>query len=120
MVAVSAILLAAQLGSPSSAAEPTVDQLGEIMGLLESNDVQALRDYLNRYPELTEGDTTLAQLLHKFMVQSVDIGSYLGFEQDLSDAVAAGNQAPSADDGPGDDGPGQRAGPVETPREPAY
>jgi hypothetical protein len=110
MVTVSAMIVAAQLGSPVSGAEPTAAQLGEITGYLESNDVQALRNYLERYPELTEGDTALAGLLRRFMVESVDIGSYLGFKQDLSDAVGA------TDEGPGE--ADERSG--EAPGEPAY
>jgi hypothetical protein len=109
MVTVSAMIVAAQLGSPAYGAEPTADQLGEIIGYLESNDVQALRSYLEQNPELTEGDTTLAQLLRRFMVESVDIGSYLGFTQDLSDAL-----------GEGDLGVEGMEGPDEAPGEPAY
>ena len=69
--------------------------------------MQALRDYIEQHPELTEGDTTLAQLLRRFMVESVDVGSYLGFKPDLSDALGEGDL-------------GLEEGPDEVPGEPAY
>jgi hypothetical protein len=110
VVAVSAMIIASQLGSPLFAEQPTVEQLGVIAGYLEANDVEALRAYLDRYPDLTEGDTALARLLRRFMVESVDLGSYLGFNQDLSDAV---------DDADPVDAPGGAPAepPTETPTE---
>ena len=50
VVTVSAMIVAAQLGSPLVAAQPTVAQLGEIAGYLEANDVDGLRGYLGREP----------------------------------------------------------------------
>ena len=64
------MLLAAQLGSTLSAAEPSLEQLYTVAALLEENDVQGLRDYLDLYPELAEGDTTLAVLLRRFLIES--------------------------------------------------
>lgn len=64
-------MLATQLGSPLAAAEPTTEQLGTISGLLESNDVEGLRGYLAQHPDLAEGDTPLASLLRRFLVESV-------------------------------------------------
>ena len=87
LVTVTAMMLAAQLGSPLSAAQPSVEQLGAIAGYLEANDVQGLRDYLALYPELTEGDTTLALLLRRFLVESAVASTFFRFEPDLSDAV---------------------------------
>jgi hypothetical protein len=110
MVTVSAMILAAQLGSPVFGAEPTAEQLGEITGFLESNDVEGLRNYLKRYPELTEGETTLAQLLRRFLIESVDLGSYLGFREDLSDALDSADDAPA----------GAAEDPAEPPGEPVY
>jgi hypothetical protein len=112
MVTVSAMLVAAQLGSPVSGEEPTVEQLIEITGYLEANDVEALRGYLEQHPELTEGETTLAQLLRRFMVESVDLGTYLGFRQDLSDALGQAETETGAED--------VDEGPAEVPGEPAY
>jgi hypothetical protein len=86
VVTVSAMIVAAQLGSPLLAAQPTVEQLGEIAGYLEANDVDGLRDYLDANPELAEGNTTLAQLLRRFLSESADLTTYLGFRPDLSDA----------------------------------
>ncbi len=86
VVTVTAMILAAQIGSRLLAAQPTPEQLGEIAGYLESNDVQGLRDYLDVYPDLSEGDTTLARLLRAFISESADVGTYLGFKPDLSDS----------------------------------
>ena len=86
VVTVSAMIVAAQLGSPLFAAQPTVAQLGEIAGYLEANDVDGLRGYLDANPDLTEGDTTLARLLRQFLSESADVTTYLGFRPDLSDA----------------------------------
>jgi hypothetical protein len=85
-VTVSAMMIAAQLGSPLMAAAPTSEQLGEIANYLDTNDVQGLRSYLEVNSDLTDGDTTLARLLREFMTESADVGSYLGFQPDLSDS----------------------------------
>jgi hypothetical protein len=79
-------MIAAHLGSPLMALAPTSEQLGVIAGYLESNDVQGLRDYLETYPDLTEGDTTLSRLLREFLDESANVGTYLGFQPDLSDS----------------------------------
>ena len=110
MVTVSAMMLAAQLGSSAYSAEPTTEQLNTIIGYLESNDVQGLRSYIEQHPELTEGDTTLARLLRRFMVESVDVGSYHGFPSDLSDALGEGDLGLEGID----------EGPDAVPGEPAY
>jgi hypothetical protein len=86
LVTVTAMMLAAQLGSPLSA-EPTTEQLGAIAGYLEENDVQGLRDYLALHPELAEGDTPLAALLRRFLVESAGGGRFFRFEPNLSDTV---------------------------------
>ena len=107
LVTASAMMLAAQLGSPISAAEPSAEQLSTIAGYLESNDVQALRSYLDAFPELTEGNTPLAQLLRRFLVESVGGNEYYRFRPDLSDAITPDQP----DSGPrsGSDGPGEPA-----------
>lgn len=86
VVTVSAMMIAARLGSPLMAAAPSSDQLGEIANYLESNDVQGLRDYLDVNPDLTEGNTTLARLLREFLAESENVGTFLGFKSDLSDS----------------------------------
>ena len=86
LVAVTAMLLATQLGLPLAAAEPSTEQLNAIATYLEANNVQGLRDYLEIYPELTEGNTTLAILLRRFMVESA-AADYYDFKPNLSDAL---------------------------------
>jgi hypothetical protein len=104
VVTVSAMIVAAQLGSPVGAAQPTVEQLGEIAGYLEGNDVDWLRDYLDTNPDLAEGDTTLARLLRRFLSESADVPTYLGFQPDLSDAFQdlQDNSAQVGPDEPGE------------------
>jgi hypothetical protein len=104
VVTVSAMIVAAQLGSPVGAAQPTVEQLGEIAGYLEGNDVDGLRDYLDTNPDLAEGDTTLARLLRRFLSESADVPTYLGFQPDLSDAFQdlQDNSAQVGPDEPGE------------------
>lgn len=87
-ITVSAMILALQLGSPLAAAEPTLAQLNEIAGYLESDDVEALRAFVLLNPALLEGDTPLTVLLRRFMEESVDVANYIGFEPDLRDAIA--------------------------------
>ena len=93
VVTVSAMIVAAQLGSPLAVAQPTVAQLGEIAGYLEANDVDGLRGYLDANPDLVEGDTTLAGLLRQFLSESADVTTYLGFQFGLSDADSQENSA---------------------------
>ena len=109
LVVVTAMMLGAQLGTPLSAAQPSAEQLGAIASYLEANDVQGLRDYLTVYPDLTEGSTTLAVLLRRFLVESVAAETFFRFESDLSDAVNDLEEAPAT----GTDTPGE-------PTEPAY
>ena len=89
LVTASAMVLAAQLGTPASAAEPTTEQLGAIASYLEANDVEGLRAYVDAYPELAEGDTPLAALLRRFMVESIGGNGFYRFRPDLSDSVGA-------------------------------
>ena len=94
VVTVSAMIVAAQLGSPLFAAQPTVAQLGQIAGYLEANDVDGLRGYLDANPDLTEGDTTLARLLRQFLSESADVTTYLGFLLLTDEYDRAGQPAP--------------------------
>ncbi len=86
VVTVSAMMIAAKLGSPLMAAAPSSEELGEIANYLESNDVQGLRDYLESNPGLVDGNTTLARLLREFLAESANVGTYLGFKPDLSNS----------------------------------
>jgi hypothetical protein len=97
---IAAMMLAAQLGSPLAAAEPTVEQLGEIATYLENNNVRALRLYLQRYPDLMEGDGQLAALLREFYAESSDVTNYLRFEPDIRDAIE--RALPTKDNDPAD------------------
>jgi hypothetical protein len=97
VVTVSAMIVAAQLGSPPVAAQPTVAQLGEIAGYLERNDVDGLRGYLDANPDLMGGNTTLARLLRRFLYESADVTNYLGFQSDQSDGF---NELQEAQIGP--------------------
>lgn len=83
---VTAMILGAQLGSPLSAAQPSTEQLTAIAAFLEANDVQGLRNYLNLNPELAEGDTPLAALLRRFLVESAGANRFFRFEPNLSDS----------------------------------
>jgi hypothetical protein len=85
------MILAMHLGSPA-AAEPSVEQLVEIKELLAQNDVAALRTYLERYPELLEGDAQLAVLLRKFLLESKHLPNYL-----LSDTRDSGEDERTAE-----------------------
>ena len=105
LVLASAMVLAAQLGSPVAAEQPSTEQLNAIAGYLEANDVQSLRSYLEAYPELAEGDTPLAALLRRFLVESLAGNDFFRFRPDLSDSLNSE--------------PGGEAGAPRSP-EPAY
>jgi hypothetical protein len=98
--AVSTMIVAIQLGTPV-AAQPTVDQLVEIKKILVENDVVALQLYLERYPELLEGDTQLAELLRMFLLQSKHLPNYLLSDSGVSSALDPADLPPSGGS-PGD------------------
>jgi hypothetical protein len=85
------MILAVHLGS-LAAAEPSVEQLAEIRELLAQNDVAALRTYLERYPELLQGDAQLAVLLRRFLLESKHLPNYL-----LSDSDTRGGETQAAE-----------------------
>ncbi|NBB71988.1 MAG: hypothetical protein GVY33_16955 [Alphaproteobacteria bacterium] len=86
------MILAAQLGSPLAAAEPTVEQLGRIEAFLADNDVAGLRAYIDRNPELLEGDTEMARLLREFLRESGELPGYLGYRDDAPGVSEPGAQ----------------------------
>lgn len=88
-------MLATQLGSPISAAEPTTEELSTISRYLETNDVQGLRSFLDAHPDLAEGDTPLAELLRRFLVESVGGNEFFRFRSNRSDSND-GSSDPSA------------------------
>ena len=87
LVTVTALSLAVRLGSELHAAPPDEQQLSTIARYLESNDVEGLRSYVKVNPDLAEGNTPLAELLRRFMVESLAAGSFFRFQPNLSDAV---------------------------------
>lgn len=95
--AVAAMLLAYQLGVSQGAAQPTVDQLGQISDYLAQNDVDGLRAYLLQNPELMSGDSSIAGLLRDFMAESEDATTFFRFEPDLRDSLSgsSGGGGPS-------------------------
>ena len=71
LVTASAMMLAAQLGSPVAAAEPTSEQLEPSSPPTSRPTTSSgLRAYLDTYPSSREGDTALAALLRRFLVES--------------------------------------------------
>jgi hypothetical protein len=134
-ITVSAMILAAQLGSPIAAQEPSLQHLTQIAALLTENDIDGLRAYLEANPDLLEGDSQLAILLRRFMAEALDIATYLAFEPDLRDALGGVAALPPASDedeeedvieegsDPGDDdeGPGDEdPDPDENPDDSIY
>jgi hypothetical protein len=123
LVIASAMILAAQLGSPVAAEQPSTEQLTAIAGYLEANDVQGLRAYLDAYPELAEGTTPLATLLRRFLVESMAGNDYFRFRSDLSDAIGGNDDGNDRNDrndnrnGGDDDNDG---GPQPGPTGPGY
>jgi hypothetical protein len=102
-ITVSAMILAAQLGSPIAAQEPSLQHLTQIAALLTDNDIDGLRAYLEANPDLLEGDSQLAILLRRFMAEALDIATYLAFEPDLRDALGGVAALPPASDEDEDD-----------------
>lgn len=98
VTAVTALMLAAKLGSAISVAQPTSDELSTIASYLDDNDVQGLRDYLKLHPELTQGNSSLANLLRRFLVESAAPNDFFKFDRNLSDSLgqqpSAGNAGP--------------------------
>jgi len=100
-VLVSAMLLASSMGAPLSAQDATVEQLSQIAALLESNDIDALRSYLDANPQLMNGGSEIAILLQQFYAESANVAGFLGFSPRLRDAIGSPNftDGPSAEDG---------------------
>ena len=96
-IAVAAMIVASQLGSPALGAPPSFDQLSNMAAFLEANDIVGLRAYLMLNPELLEGDGTFAATMRGFMSDTQDVGNYLGFKPDVRDAIAAGGDDEPAD-----------------------
>ena len=102
----SAMILAAQLGSPLAAAEPTLEQLRRIEAYLAENDVAGLRTYIDRHPELLEGESEMARLLREFRRETEELPGYLGYQEDAGpdgDGEEQGSQLEDLAPGAGGD-----------------
>jgi hypothetical protein len=104
LVVASAMMLAAQLGAPAGAAEPTAEQLSTISNYLETNNVEGLRSFLDDHPELAQGDTPLAELLRRFLVESVGGNDFFRFRSD-GPAVPSEDESTTPEPSPGPPGP---------------
>ncbi len=96
-LAVSAMMLAVQIGSPF-AAEPNLEQLSEIQEMLARNDVAELRAYLLENPDLVEGETRIALLLRRFLAELQNLTNFLSNTSELRSTLGAASDAPDRDD----------------------
>jgi hypothetical protein len=87
-IAVSAMLLGAQIGSPVAAEEPSVEDLTTISQLIEAGDLEALILFLSENPHLMEGDSLIARRLREFMAAAQDVATYLAFDPPIRRAIA--------------------------------
>lgn len=85
-VVISAAMLALQLSGNAGAqvAAPALEELEAISALLDANDVEGLRAYLEIHPELLQGESELARLLRNYMLQSADMTAFLGIAEDAT------------------------------------
>ena len=72
------MIMAWPFGHTASAADPSLEQLEVIQELLEGNNIDKLRRYIDAHPELLEDYTYLSELLSQFMAESSNVISYLG------------------------------------------
>jgi hypothetical protein len=99
---ISALILATQLGSPLLSAEPTLEQLSRIEALLAENDVAGLRAYLERHPDLLEGESEMARLLQEFLRASDELPAYLGYQRgEVPEATPPAEGSPLGQIAPG-------------------
>ncbi len=95
-----ALMLAGRLGSTFTLAQPSSEELSVISEYLEANDVQGLRTYLKRHPELLEGNSNLAVLLRRYFIESAAPKDFFKYTPDQSDSVT-GQQPSLGSGGPG-------------------
>jgi hypothetical protein len=117
---ISAMILAAQLGTPMAAAEPSLEQLYTIAAILEANDVAALRSFVESNPEILDGEGQLAILLRRFMVASRDLNAYISSGGGVADVLAGfaeitGELPTEEGSDPGEDAPGPAPDPGPDP-----
>lgn len=80
------MILAMQLGAPVQAAA-TLEQLNEIATILSANDVEGLQRFIDDNPNLLEGDTSIAVLLRRFVLELEDLPTFLAVYPNLSDSL---------------------------------
>ncbi len=83
---VSAVMLAAVLGSPVRA-QATLEQLNEMADILSANDVSALEAFIEDNPELLEGEEPIAVLLRRFVEELKDLPTFLAVNPNLSESL---------------------------------
>jgi hypothetical protein len=98
-VAVAALMLAAQLGSPAAAQEPTLEQLELISQYIDAGDLEALIRFIAANPELLEGETAIAIRLREFMIAAGDLSRYLAFDPQVARGLTRGLTDGGADGG---------------------
>lgn len=91
---ISALILATQLGSPLLSAEPNLEQLSRIEALLAENDVAGLRAYIERNPELLDGESEMARLLREFWRASDELPDYLGHRREEVPEAVPSDEGP--------------------------
>ncbi len=89
-VAVAALMLGAQLGSPAAAQQPTLEQLELISQYIDAGDLDSLIRFIAANPELMEGETAIAIRLREFMIAAGDLSRYLAFDPQLVRGLTRG------------------------------
>jgi hypothetical protein len=115
-VAVAALMLGAQLGSPAAAQEPTLEQLELISQYIDAGDIESLIRFIAANPELMEGETAIAIRLREFMIAAGDLSRFLAFDPQLARGLTRGltEEGSEASAGLGAGG-GSGAGPATGP-----
>jgi hypothetical protein len=109
-ITVAAMILAAQLGTPATAQDATLEQLSEIATLLSMNDVTGLRAFIEANPTLLQGDSRLSELLRRFLTESGDIATLLAYDGAISSAIEELARAEALSEGGGSAGFGLEEG----------
>jgi hypothetical protein len=115
-VAVAALMLGAQLGSPAAAQEPTLEQLELISQYIDAGDLESLIRFIAANPELMEGETAIAIRLREFMIAAGDLSRFLAFDPQLARGLTRGLTEEGSEAAAGfGSGGGSGAGPVTGP-----
>jgi hypothetical protein len=119
-VAVAALMLGAQLGSPAAAQQPTLEQLELISQYIDAGDIESLIRFIAANPELMEGETAIAIRLREFMIAAGDLSRFLAFDPQLARGLTRGlteegSEAAAGFGAGGGSGGGSGAGPATGP-----